>query len=116
MVTASATASHKDVACPVCCRCFPSDAIERHVDACLGAQAEDVSNDDTCTAASGSKAQESDDGVLPTELLESLLDLELSEDAACYFWERYEQATKLNESSVREAFLIALEAVLVEDW
>jgi len=105
--------SVEQVSCPVCCEFFPSTEIERHVDVCLAASAERGS--DVEPMISSKADEEGDDGVLPLELLESLLEMELSEEAAERFWQRFEDATQARGLPVREAFLVAIEAALQED-
>lgn len=91
--------------CPVCGRRFFATEMDRHVDLCLS------SSPSSRAAASGAAPQEDAD-VLPAELLESLLDMELSPEATDRFWASYEELAWEEGATARDAFLRALEETL----
>lgn len=100
----TSTAMTVCLACPVCGDRFPEDAIHEHVDVCLAQPRTERVED----------AFLGDNLLIPPELLESLLDLELSDAAVESFWCRYEGAA-VGGAPPREAFLVALEATLDTD-
>ncbi|CAE6945310.1 unnamed protein product [Symbiodinium natans] len=87
--------------CPLCGQSFLQSVLEEHVDQCLRAAPPEAG----ATSAEASEVPE-----LPTELLESLLQLDLPEAAAEFFWCIYEH--HVQSKSVHEAFLAALEEAL----
>lgn len=107
----------QQVPCPICGKSFSVMEMDEHVDVCLAVSAEQsnvaeatVSNRDYDSTADGG-----DDGVLPLELLHSLLEMDLAESVAECFWQRFEDMTVVRGLPVREAFLEALTITLQED-
>lgn len=98
------------VACPICGDQFPMSDIEQHVDACLACPPASSSTAPVDEGSADSSQQ------LPPELLESLLDLDLSPEAAELFWIRYEDALLKDHTSMEQAFLIALERTISDEW
>lgn len=103
--------TNEDMAqCPVCSRFFPLAEVEPHLDICLAG----VPAETSAASSSGVLAHDADDdGTLPPELLESLLELELPEAAADFFWDRLADGmNRPGGKPVREAFLMAMEEAL----
>ncbi|CAE8674496.1 unnamed protein product [Polarella glacialis] len=93
----------KAVDCPVCNQSFLASEIEGHVEYCLTVQGS--LQQELPTEEPGEE--------LPTELLESLLDLQLPAEAADRFWSSFERLSA--RMSVQDAFLAALESSLWEE-
>ena len=90
--------------CPVCDVEFPEAILEQHVEECLA---------NSQNSAKVSEKMEVDGGmdVLPEELLESLLQMQLPPEASDVFWSAYEFHRE-RLGGVHEAFLTALEEAL----
>ena len=93
-------------ACPVCDVEFPESILEQHVEECL-------TNSQPQTAVSEKLEINGTDmtDVLPEELLESLLQMQLPPEASDVFWSAYEFHRERLQG-VQEAFLTALEEAL----
>lgn len=93
--------------CPVCDVEFPESILEQHVEECL-------TNSQPQTAAVSEKLEINGTDmtdVLPEELLESLLQMQLPPEASDVFWSAYEFHRERLQG-VQEAFLTALEEAL----